>query len=225
MRILAVDDEEHILKLYNAILTGAGYEVVTAHDGEEALNIYYQGKIDLIICDEMMPNVTGNQLIKEIRYESKNIPIIMVTAKSSIDDKGISYDLGVDDYMVKPINKEELLMRISALFRRAKIFTEKKIIIGDVVLDSNTHSVVNEKKNLCVNLTKKEFDILFKLFSYPEKAFTKWQLFNEFWGIDSDTDESVVKVFILKIRKKIEVFPEIEIQTLMGIGYRGIKNE
>ena len=127
--------------------------------------------------------------------------------------------------MVKPINKEELLMRISALFRRAKIFTEKKIIIGDVVLDSNTHSVVNEKKNLCVNLTKKEFDILFKLFSYPEKAFTKWQLFNEFWGIDSDTDESVVKVFILKIRKKIEVFPEIEIQTLMGIGYRGIKNE
>ncbi len=225
MRILAVDDEEHILKLYNAILTGAGYEVVTAHDGEEALNIYYQGKIDLIICDEMMPNVTGNQLIKEIRYENKNIPIIMVTAKSSIDDKGISYDLGVDDYMVKPINKEELLMRISALFRRAKIFTEKKIIIGDVVLDSNTHSVVNEKKNLCVNLTKKEFDILFKLFSYPEKAFTKWQLFNEFWGIDSDTDESVVKVFILKIRKKIEVFPEIEIQTLMGIGYRGIKNE
>jgi len=225
MRILAVDDEEHILKLYNAILTGAGYEVVTAHDGEEALDIYYQGKIDLIICDEMMPNVTGNQLIKEIRYENKNIPIIMVTAKSSIDDKGISYDLGVDDYMVKPINKEELLMRISALFRRAKIFTEKKIIIGDVVLDSNTHSVVNEKKNLCVNLTKKEFDILFKLFSYPEKAFTKWQLFNEFWGIDSDTDESVVKVFILKIRKKIEVFPEIEIQTLMGIGYRGIKNE
>lgn len=225
MRILAVDDEEHILKLYNAILTGAGYEVVTAHDGEEALNLYYQGKIDLIICDEMMPNVTGNQLIKEIRYENKNIPIIMVTAKSSIDDKGISYDLGVDDYMVKPINKEELLMRISALFRRAKIFTEKKIIIGDVVLDSNTHSVVNEKKNLCVNLTKKEFDILFKLFSYPEKAFTKWQLFNEFWGIDSDTDESVVKVFILKIRKKIEVFPEIEIQTLMGIGYRGIKNE
>lgn len=225
MRILAVDDEEHILKLYNAILTGAGYEVVTAHDGEEALNIYYQGKIDLIICDEMMPNVTGNQLIKEIRYENKNIPIIMVTAKSSIDDKGISYDLDVDDYMVKPINKEELLMRISALFRRAKIFTEKKIIIGDVVLDSNTHSVVNEKKNLCVNLTKKEFDILFKLFSYPEKAFTKWQLFNEFWGIDSDTDESVVKVFILKIRKKIEVFPEIEIQTLMGIGYRGIKNE
>lgn len=225
MRILAVDDEEHILKLYNAILTGAGYEVVTAHDGEEALDIYYQGKIDLIICDEMMPNVTGNQLIKEIRYENKNIPIIMVTAKSLIDDKGISYDLGVDDYMVKPINKEELLMRISALFRRAKIFTEKKIIIGDVVLDSNTHSVVNEKKNLCVNLTKKEFDILFKLFSYPEKAFTKWQLFNEFWGIDSDTDESVVKVFILKIRKKIEVFPEIEIQTLMGIGYRGIKNE
>ena len=225
MRILAVDDEEHILKLYNAILTGAGYEVVTAHDGEEALNLYYQGKIDLIICDEMMPNVTGNQLIKEIRYENKNIPIIMVTAKSSIDDKGISYDLGVDDYMVKPINKEELLMRISALFRRAKIFTEKKIIIGDVVLDSNTHSVVNEKKNLCVNLTKKDFDILFKLFSYPEKAFTKWQLFNEFWGIDSDTDESVVKVFILKIRKKIEVFPEIEIQTLMGIGYRGIKNE
>jgi len=225
MKILVVDDELNILRLFNAILSNAGYEVITSTNGSDALDIYYDQHIDMIICDEMMPVMSGNELIKEIRNENKTIPIIMVTAKSSIDDKAISYELGVDEYIVKPFDKDELLLRINAIFRRAKINTDRQIKVGDVVLDYNTHTVSNIKKNLSVNFSKTEFDILYKLLSYPEKAFTKWQLYNEFWGLNSDTDESVVKVFILKIRKKIEPFPEIEIQTIMGIGYRGVRNE
>lgn len=225
MKILVVDDELNILRLFNAILSNAGYEVITSTNGSDALDIYYDQHIDMIICDEMMPVMSGNELIKEIRNENKTIPIIMVTAKSSIDDKAISYELGVDEYIVKPFDKDELLLRINAIFRRAKINTDRQIKVGDVVLDYNTHTVSNIKKNLSVSFSKTEFDILYKLLSYPEKAFTKWQLYNEFWGLNSDTDESVVKVFILKIRKKIEPFPEIEIQTIMGIGYRGVRNE
>lgn len=225
MKILVVDDELNILRLFNAILSNAGYEVITSSNGSDALDIYYDQHIDMIICDEMMPVMSGNELIKEIRNENTTIPIIMVTAKSSIDDKAISYELGVDEYIVKPFDKDELLLRINAIFRRAKINTDRQIKVGDVVLDYNTHTVSNIKKNLSVNFSKTEFDILYKLLSYPEKAFTKWQLYNEFWGLNSDTDESVVKVFILKIRKKIEPFPEIEIQTIMGIGYRGVRNE
>lgn len=225
MKILVVDDELNILKLFNAILLNAGYEVITSTNGSDALDIYYDQHIDMIICDEMMPVMSGNELIKEIRSDNKTIPIIMVTAKSSIDDKAVSYELGVDEYIVKPFDKDELLLRINAIFRRAKINTDRQIKVGDVVLDYNTHTVTNTKTNISVSFSKTEFDILYKLLSYPEKAFTKWQLYNEFWGLNSDTDESIVKVFILKIRKKIEQFPEIEIQTIMGIGYRGVRNE
>lgn len=225
MRILVVDDEINIVKLIKTILEKEGYEVVTALDGERALDIYYDGHVDMIICDEMMPRVNGNEMIREIRSENKNIPIIMVTAKGSIEDKALSFDLGVDDYLVKPIDTQELIIRVKAIFRRLKIVTDKKIQVKDVLIDSTTNTVSNVVTHESVSLTKTEFDILYKLLSYPEKSFTKYQLFNEFWGVNSDTDESIIKVFILKIRKKIEPFSEIGIQTIMGIGYRGIRND
>lgn len=225
MRILVVDDELNILKLFTAILTSAGYEVVTSTNGSDALDIYYDQHIDMVICDEMMPIMSGNELVKSIREDNKNIPIIMVTAKSSIDDKAKSYELGIDEYIVKPFDKDELLLRINAIFRRAKISTDKQIKVRDIILDYNTHTITNIVTNVVINFSKTEFEILFKLLSYPEKAFTKWQLYHEFWGLNSDTDESIVKVFILKIRKKIEQFPEIEIQTIMGIGYKGVRHE
>ena len=225
MRILVVDDEINIVKLIKTILEKEGYEVVTALDGERALDIYYDGHVDMIICDEMMPRVNGNEMIREIRSENKNIPIDMVTAKGSIEDKALSFDLGVDDYLVKPIDTQELIIRVKAIFRRLKIVTDKKIQVKDVLIDSTTNTVSNVVTHESVSLTKTEFDILYKLLSYPEKSFTKYQLFNEFWGVNSDTDESIIKVFILKIRKKIEPFPEIGIQTIMGIGYRGIRND
>lgn len=223
MNILVVDDEINILTLIKAILSSNGYNVITAQNGSIALDIFLDKHIDMVICDEMMPILSGNELVKAIRNEDSNIPIIMVTAKSQIDDKAKSFSLGVDDYMIKPISYDELLMRVNALFRRAKINIDKKIIVGNVELDYNTRIIQDKLKNISLNLTKTEFEILYKLLSYPEKVFTKWQLFHEFWGINSDTDESIVKVFISKIRKQIEIFPEIGIKTVMGVGYQGVK--
>lgn len=225
MNILVVDDEPNILTLMDAILSAEGYRVIPANNGSDALDIFLDKHIDMVICDEMMPLLSGNELVSAIREEDTDIPIIMVTAKGGIDDKGKSFSLGIDDYMVKPISADELLMRVKALFRRAKIVTDKKITVGNVVLDYNTRTITDDSRNLSLYLTKTEFEILYKLLSYPEKPFTKWQLFREFWGINSDTDDSIVKVFISKIRKQIEVFPEIGIKTIMGVGYQGVKNE
>ena len=223
MNILAVDDEENILLLYDAILSKEGHKVFKAKNGEEGLEIFFSIPIDLVILDEMMPLMSGNELVKEIRKEDKFVPVIMVTAKGTIGDKQTSFDLGVDDYMVKPIDSDELIMRINALARRSKINAEKQIKVGETILDMNERSVSNTTTK--ITLSKTEFGILYKLLSYPEKVFSKWELFDEFWGVSSDTDESVVKVVIFKIRKLIEPFPEIEIRTVMGVGYQGVKHE
>lgn len=224
MNILIADDEENILTLISAILSKEGFTVFCARDGEEALNVYYDKHIDMLVLDEMMPKLSGNDLIKEIRKENADIPIIMATAKYLTADKAASFSYGADDYMVKPIDGDELIMRIKALFRRAKINTDKKITVGAVTLDSNTYTISDGCKRQ-LTLNKTEFEILYKLLSYPEKAFTKWQIYNEFWGVNSDTDEGIVKVVIFKIRKQIELFPEIGIKTVMGVGYQGVRNE
>ncbi len=223
MNILAIDDEENILLLYDAILTKEGHKVYTAGNGGAGLDVFYNEHIDMILLDEMMPGMSGNEVIKEIRKENTLIPIIMVTAKGAIYDKKTSFDLGADDYMVKPIDSQELIMRNNALARRAQINYEKQIKIGETVLNSNDRSVSDSKTR--ITLSKTEFGILYKLFSYPEKVFSKWELFEEFWGVSSDTDESVVKVIVFKIRKLIEPFPDIEIRTVMGVGYQGVKHE
>ncbi len=225
MKILVVDDEETILSLMETVLTHNGFKVVTARDGDKALDLFLDQTFDMVIADEMMPNLSGNELVKAIRKENSTIPIIMVTAKGSVIDKKISYDLGVDDYMVKPIDYDELIMRINALARRSKIATSNIMKIGTVTLDNNTHKITDKSKKIEVNLTKTEFDILFKLLSYPEKVFSKWQLFNEFWGVSSDVDDDIVKVFISKIRKQIEPLDSIGIKTIMGVGYQGVHNE
>ncbi len=225
MNILVADDEENILTLISDILTKDGHKVFTARDGAEALDIYEDNAIDMIILDEMMPRLSGNELVAAVRKENTAIPIIMVTAKGAVDDKKKSFDLGVDDYMVKKIDGAELIMRVNALARRAKISTENKITVKNVVLNADTHTITDESRDLCVTLTNKEFEILFKLLSYPEKVFSKWQLFNEFWGADSEVDDGIVKFFIHKIRKQIEAFPEIDIKTVMGVGYQGVRNE
>ncbi len=225
MTILIADDDLHILTYISTILAAEGHKVITARDGAEALDIYYDRHIDMLICDEMMPNLSGNGLIKEIRLEDPSLPIIMVTAKGAVDDKKKSFNLGVDDYLVKPVVSDELIMRVNALCRRAKINTDKKITVGDVVLDSATLTITNSVKGLAVTLTKTEFEILYKLLLYPEKVFSKWQILHEFWGVDSEVDDKIVKAFISKIRKQIEPFPEITIKTIMGMGYQGVRNE
>ncbi len=222
--ILLCEDDINILRLMKLRLTNSGFNVFCAEDGVKGLEVFSNNHIDLMIIDVMMPNKNGLELLKEIRAIGSNTPAIMVTAKGSLEDKTQGFLVGVDDYMVKPIEFEELLLRINALLKRAKIVNEKKLTIGSVTLDYNTLTVSSQDGKQ-VTLTKREFSILFKLLSYPETSFTKGQLFDEFWGYDSPSDEDTVKVFINRIRSKIKDFAEIDVATIRGIGYKGVRNE
>ena len=221
--VLVAEDDNNIRKLMEIRLSAEGYNVYSAGDGEEALKLMEGNQIDIMIVDVMMPKMDGYELVKMVRETDSQIPAIMVTAKGSIQDKAKGFNVGIDDYMVKPVEFDELIFRIKALLRRAKIVNERKITVGDVTLDYDTLSVSGHGKK--VTLSKKEFSILFKLLSYPERSFTKAQLFDEFWGYDSYADEDTIKVHINKIRSKISDFPEIDIETIRGIGYKGVKNE
>ncbi|MGN0819344.1 MAG: response regulator transcription factor [Christensenellaceae bacterium] len=220
--VLICEDDKNIRKLIEIRLTQQGYHVFTASDGLEGLKLFESNRIDIIVVDAMMPKMDGFELIREIRKINLNIPAIMVTARGNLEDKTHGFMLGIDDYMVKPIEFDELLLRIKALLRRAKIISEKELKIGDVVLDYATLTV-SDGKNRSVTLTKKEFSILFQLLSFPEMSFTKGQLFEAFWDVSSMSDEDSVKVFINRIRSKIKDFPEIDIATIRGVGYRGVR--
>lgn len=223
--ILAIDDEKNLLNLYKIRLTHFGYNVLIASNGEEALNILYENKVDLLIVDIMMPKMDGYEFLENIRKRNIQTPAIMVSAKGNIDSKKIAFNLGVDDYIVKPIDFEELVLRIKALLRRFQINESHIIEIGDTVLNSNDLTVKNKVTKHEITLTKTEFNILFKLLSYPERSFTKEQLYDEFWGYDSNTEIEIVKVFVSKIRSQISEFKDIDIKTIRGIGYKGIKVE
>lgn len=220
--VLVVEDEVNILKLMNIRLTKSGFNVFTAENGESALAVIKKEEIDLVVADVMMPVMDGFELIENIRAEGRSMPVIIVTAKESLDDKKTGFNLGADDYMVKPIDHEELVLRINALLKRADIRRDKKLVVGSCTLDYESLSVFNE--NETVQFSKKEFLILYKLLSYPERIFTKNQLMDEFWGYESDTYSDTVKVHINRIRNKIANFKEIDVITVRGLGYRGIKN-
>ena len=186
-----------------------GYNTFLAENGVEALKCYEKNSIDLMIVDVMMPKMNGIELVKILRETKSQVPIIMVTAKDSMEDKAKGFLVGIDDYMVKPVNFDELIFRIKALLRRARIVSERKIVVNDIVINYDNFSILRTSTGQTVNLPKKEFNILFKLLSYPERVFTKAQLFDEFWGIDSESDEDTIKVHINKIRNKISCFKEI----------------
>ena len=186
------------------------------------VNAVYENHVDIMIVDVMMPIMSGYELVKNLRQDKIKTPVIMCTAKGTIDDKAEGYNIGVDDYMVKPIDFDELLMRIKAVLRRAQTVSERKLTVGSVTLDYDTLSITSGDEK--VTLTKKEFSILYKLLSYPEKSFSKSQLFEEFWAFDSDTEEDSVKVYVNKIRNKISQFSEIDVETVRGVGYRGVRH-
>lgn len=218
---LVAEDDANIRKLIEIKLKNAGYNVVPAFDGVDALNKFYENHIDIMLVDVMMPNMDGYEFLQKVRKENSQIPAIICTAKGDISDKAIGYDSGADDYIVKPYDMEELLMRMKALLKRFQIASDRRIVIGDVTLEYDTLEVKDDVNT--VSLTKKEFSILFKLLSSTERTFSKDQLYEEFWDYDSLTDEDVVKVFINKIRNKIACFENIGIDTIRGVGYRGIK--
>ena len=223
--ILVAEDDRNIQTLTKIKLEDEGYIVKIASDGVECMDILNKMPIDLLILDIMMPLMDGIEVVKKVRENGNNTPIIIVSAKSDFPDKAKAFTLGVDDYMVKPINFSELIFRIKALLRRAQIVNDRKIEINDCILDYDSLSITRKSTQERVTLTKKEFSILFKLLSYPEKVFTKSQLFDEFWGNSSESDDNTVKVHINQIRNKTKDFTEFSILNIRGLGYKGVKNE
>ncbi len=222
INILIVEDDKNLRRLMEVFLKQNGYEVFLAQDGEKAIEIFEDKHIDLIVCDIMMPKVNGYQLVKDLRNSNYDLPILMVTAKETIEDKRKGFLVGVDDYMVKPIDLDEMILRVKALLRRAKISNEHKLIIGDVILDNSSLTVT--RNNKVIELAKKEFYLLFKLLSYPKQIFTRNQLMEEIWGVDIESDERTVDVHIKRIREKLKDFNEFKIITVRGLGYKAERN-
>ena len=221
--ILVVEDDKNLRKLITTYLQRNKYNTYEATNGEEALNVLDQSYIDLIVSDIMMPKMDGYELIKSLREAKYDVPILIITAKSEIEDKKEGFLLGADDYMVKPIDIEEMLLRIQVLLRRSKSASEKKIQIGELLLNYNQLSVI--KKDKVYNLAQKEFYLLYKLLSTPNTIFTRQELIEEVWGLESDSDYRTVDVHIKRIREKMKDVDEFEIVTIRGIGYKAIIHE
>lgn len=215
--ILVVEDDKHTRLLTCARLK-PHYAVEEAENGEQALNMLDQKHIDLIIADIQMPVMNGYDLVREMRESGMQIPVIMLTAMHTFDDKRTGFASGTDDYMTKPIDYEELLWRIKALLRRANIVSQRKIIIGNITLDSSSYTVTRGETT--TELAKKEFDLLYKLLSYPGMIFTKSQLLDEIWGYDTNSDETTIKTHINRLRNKFADCTEFEIITIRGLGYK-----
>lgn len=216
--ILVVEDNKNLRMLMSDRLEMEGYKIYQSENGEEALEVLENNKIDLLITDIMMPTMDGYQLIDLLRSAGYSMPVLMVTAKDSFEDKKMGFRLGTDDYMVKPININEMILRVSALLRRAQINAENKLQIGDIVLNYETLTVDTGEE--VYELPKKEFYLLYKLLSYPKKIFTRQQLLDDIWGIDIEVDERTVDSHIKKLRKKFNDREEFKIITIRGLGYK-----
>ena len=222
VKILVVEDDTNVRKLICAVLERNGFEVFQAEDGLQALEIMDNQHINLAVLDLMMPNMDDYELTKALREAWSDIPILMLTAKQEMADRHKGFLAGCDDYMTKPADKEEMIFRIKALLRRAKIASDRKIVIGSVVLDYDSSSVSRDGQT--IDLPKKEFQLLFKLLSNPNIIFTRLQLMDEIWGLDSDTTDHTVNVHINRIRERLYGWNEFEIVTLRGLGYKAVKN-
>lgn len=218
--ILVAEDSKHTAKLMKIILTHAGYEVFEAGNGLEALEIIDKQHIDLILLDVMMPQMDGYEFTEHLRAGGNNTPILMVTAKDLPEEKCKGFLVGTDDYMVKPVNEEEMLLRIKALLRRSRIANDRKLHIGKITLDYDALSVSYD--GTTQTLPQKEFYLLYKLLSYPNKIFTRLQLMDEIWGMNTETVDTTVNVHVNRLRKRFEHFTEFEIIAVRGIGYKAV---
>lgn len=219
IKILIAEDELHLRAAISKSLANEGFSVVEAYDGMNALEIFSSGHFDLIVTDIMMPRMDGNQLVAEIRKLNKEIPIIILTALDTIDDKVLGFHSGTDDYLVKPILMKELVIRIKAMLRRVKINSDQKIILPNTVLDSNAQTLVINGKS--IELNKKQFQLLFKLLSNPNVIYSREQLLNEIWGYDSFSTDRTVDTHISWLRTKASS-PDYEIIAAWGLGYKVI---
>ena len=219
--ILVVEDNDNTRKLMQAVLSQNGYEPIPARDGLEALEVLDRKHVDLIVLDIMMPRMDGYEFTETLRASGCEIPILMVTAKEKPADKHKGFIIGTDDYMVKPVDEEEMLLRIAALLRRSRIVNEHRLEIGATMLDYDSLTVTSDLG--VVELPKKEFMLLFKLLSYPNKIFTRRQLMDEIWDMDSESDERTVDVHINRLRDRFRRNNDFEIVTVRGLGYKAVK--
>ena len=219
--ILVVDDDKNTRRYLRAVLESEGYTVTTAKDGKEALSLMDGNYVDLIVLDIMMPNIDGYEFTRIIRESNENLPILMVSARQLPEDRHKGFLVGTDDYITKPIDETEMILRIHALLRRARIANERKIEIGDVVLDYDSMTVKRGEE--VQELPQKEFLLLYKLLSYPGKIFTRIQLMDEIWGADSETGWETVTVHIGRLRKRFDGWDEFEIESVRGLGYKAVR--
>ena len=219
--ILVADDDKHTRMLLRAVLESENYTVSTAENGEQALELLDREHIDLVILDVMMPEMDGYEFTRIVRQTDSTLPILMVTAKHLPEDEKKGFLVRTDDYITKPIDEEKLLLRIKALLRRARIVSEQRIVIGEVILDYNSFTVTRGDEVQV--LPQKEFMLLYKLLSYPGQIFTRIQLMDEIWGTDSETGWETVTVHVGRLRKRFEGWNEFEIVAVRGLGYKAVK--
>jgi len=220
VNILVVEDDLKLNQIVCAFLNDNGYNAKGCLNPREAYNLMYNSLYDLIISDIMMPDIDGFEFAATVRDLNKTIPILFMTARDDFASKQKGFRMGIDDYMVKPVNMDELVLRVGALLRRASITNEKKIVIGGLVLDADATSATVDDEEISV--TVREFNILYKLLSYPKKTFSRQQLMDEFWDIDSETTLRAVDVYITKLRDKFSDCKDFKIVTVHGLGYKAV---
>lgn len=218
--VLVVEDDVQFNRIICSYLSDLGYSVVGCYGVQEALREMEKMSFDIIVSDIMMKDIDGFEFAEQVKNQDKEIPFLFLTARDDIQSKEKGYRLGIDDYIVKPIEMRELHLRIEAILRRANIANKKKIVIGDLVLDSAETAAYYNGAELGLSL--KEFNVLFKLLSYPKRTFTRAQLMNDFWGYDNESTPRTVDVCITKLRSKISACKEVEIVTVHGLGYKAV---
>ncbi len=219
-KILIVEDDRDLNRSVCSFLTGNGYEAIGCICAEDAYDEMYKTTFDLVVSDIMMPNIDGFEFAENVRSLNSDIPIIFVTARDDFASKQRGFRLGIDDYMTKPIDLDELILRIGALLRRCKIASSRHIEVGNFLMDADERSAT-----LCgeeISLTAREFDLLYKLLSYPKKTFTRTQLMEEFWDVDTQAGTRTVDVYMTKLRSKLSSCDSFEIQTVHGLGYKAV---
>ena len=220
INILVVEDDLKLNQLVCTFLNDSGFQTKGCLNAQDAYDEMYNNLYELIISDIMMPEIDGFEFAQTVRQVNKRIPILFMSAKDDLPSKQRGFQLGIDDYMVKPVVLEELLMRVRALLRRANIEMERKLVVGNLELDADAMSAIIDGEEIAV--TTREFNILYKLLSYPKKTFSRAQLMDEFWGVDSDTSLRAVDVYITKLRDKFSACDGFKIVTVRGLGYKAV---
>lgn len=220
-KILIAEDDRELRQLFQHVLTKNGYVVKGVSDGKEALEAMNNDYFDLVISDIMMPNMDGHEFVRSLRDAGNNIPVLMITAKDAFDDMRLGFVSGTDDYMVKPVNINEMVLRVGALLRRAQMLNERRQCIGNTVLECDSLTVTTGTESMV--LPQKEFMLLYKMASFPGKIFTRQQLMDDIWGYDSESDTHTVDVHIGRLRERFRGNEDFKIVTIRGVGYKVVK--